>query len=643
MATTSKGTKGLKGLKGVKHRTNKNVSVSPMTRHDKLFVMSLKVDTSLQSKHGNSKSVCWNYYGTLMYDPGNGNKPYALDDRLYCSLCLTDIQNPKGLTDTTAQSTAQCHISKISNFSAQTSSGNLNAHLSTKHSIQTMPEERVNKIVDYLKSYKNTGARPSLSSLPPSPHEFNRDLVVWLCRDLLPFSTVSKDGFLNFCSKYLPNVRLPCESTLSSTALNDVYVAACSEIKKLLSDVNAVCVMLDGWTDRYKARSYNAIRVSFIKDWQFHVVTLNCEVLLQHTGDRLANEVNRILGKFVCDENGLPKKRLFITTCHDGAANVVRASRVLRSEHFQHCMGHCLHLLLSVDALKSVRQIIDLLDKCRDIVTTLHFKGSIIDDEKASIADKAMIDRLSGVIQILELDEQFPLDASDPTDAPDAVPSSSTTRAEVAQPVVMITAPPAHVTRLTGHQTLKQFVCTRWNSNCTMIESILELKSQVHNALLKTGHADLTLLESELTLLEELHSFLKPFLDLTELVSSAGAVLSLQPMMKVRIKKLCEVKPDDDLCIQELKESVLRNVDKRLPVSDTVRVYQILDPETRTFVTEADACNLLKAAIARVEKRGCWSTDSTPTVDPDSLASGQSNSPESKRRRVKQELIRQMR
>ena len=73
-------------------------------------------------------------------------------------------------------------------------------------------------------------------------------------------------------------------------------------------------------------------------------------------------------------------------------------------------------------------------------------------------------------------------------------------------------------------------------------------------------------------------------------------------MMKVRIKNLCDVKPDDDLCIQELKESVLRNVDKRLPVSDTVRVYQMLDPETCTFVTEADACNLLKAAVAHVEK-----------------------------------------
>jgi hypothetical protein len=576
-----------------------------------------------------------------MYDPGSDKKPYALDDRLYCSLCLADVQKQKGVSDS---STAEIHISKISNFSAQTSTGNLNIHLNTKHAIETMPEEKVNKIIDYFRSYTKAA---TTATAAPTTHEFNRDLVLWFCRDLLPFSTVSKDGFLDFFHKYMPNLKLPCDSTLSSTALNDVYAAACSQIKKLLSNVSGVCVMLDGWTDRYKARSYNAIRVSFIKDWKFYVVTLNCEILTHHTGDNLANEVNRILGKFICDENGLRKRKLFVTTCHDGAANVVKASRVLRSEHFQHCMGHCLHLLLSVDALSNVDEIKDILEKCRNIVTTLHFRSSVIDDEKASLADKAMVDRLSGVVEILELDEQFPLDITDPVPASEvsadcstAVTGSATREVSIGQPEDFL-----HVqrTRPTGHQTLKQYVCTRWNSNLTMISSILDLRSEVHNALMKTGHSDLCLFENELTLLEELRVFLLPFLELTELVSGAGAVLSLQPMMKVRIKNICEIKPTDDPCIQQLKTRVMRNIEKRLPVSDTVRIYQILDPETRTFVSESDALQLLRGAVTRVEKRGCLSSElSTSTTTQDDIAS-QSNSPNSKRRRMKQQLIREMR
>jgi hypothetical protein len=329
MATSSK---GVVGLKCVKRRANKNVSVSPLTTQDKVFLKSLSVDTSVQrSKHGNSKSVCWEYYGKLMCDPGNDKKPYVLDDRLFCSLCLADIQKQKGMPDS---STAECHISKISNFSAQTSTGNLNAHLSTKHGIETMPQQKLNKIVDYFRSYTKQGV-PSQS--PITQHEFNRDVVLWFCRDLMPFSAVSKGGFLNFFAKHMPHMKPPCDSTLSSTALNDLYAAACNQVKKLLRDVNAVCVMLDGWTDRYKATSYNAIRVSFIKEWKFYIVTLNCEALVHHTGDSLANEVNRVLGKFFCEENGLPRKKLFITTCHDGAANVLKASRLLRSEHVQHC------------------------------------------------------------------------------------------------------------------------------------------------------------------------------------------------------------------------------------------------------------------------------------------------------------------
>ena len=109
----------------------------------------------------------------LMYDPGDNTKPCAIDNRLYCSLCLADIQKRKGESHS---ATAECHFSKISNFSTQTSSGNLNTHLSTKHGIDSMPDEKVKKIVDYFRSYTATGAE---SKSPPMSHEFNRDLVLW--------------------------------------------------------------------------------------------------------------------------------------------------------------------------------------------------------------------------------------------------------------------------------------------------------------------------------------------------------------------------------------------------------------------------------------------------------------------------------
>jgi len=57
-----------KGPTGAKRKKNKKLIVSPLSRQDKIFLKALTVDTSLQFKHGNIESVCWHYYGTLMYE-----------------------------------------------------------------------------------------------------------------------------------------------------------------------------------------------------------------------------------------------------------------------------------------------------------------------------------------------------------------------------------------------------------------------------------------------------------------------------------------------------------------------------------------------------------------------------------------------
>jgi len=84
--THNNGTRLAPPTAGDKCKKNKNVSVSPLSRQDKIFHKALMVDTSLQSKHGNSKSVCWNYYGTLMYDSGDNKKPCAIDNRILFSV-----------------------------------------------------------------------------------------------------------------------------------------------------------------------------------------------------------------------------------------------------------------------------------------------------------------------------------------------------------------------------------------------------------------------------------------------------------------------------------------------------------------------------------------------------------------------------
>jgi hypothetical protein len=104
-----------------------------------------------------------------------------------------------------------------------------------------------------------------------------------------------------------------------------MYKAGCRKVKAILADVRAACVMLDGWTDKHKARPYVAVRVSFVKIGNF--MYSHChEVVQHHTGEALADYVQKVISKFFTD----PQK-LFLATCHDGAANVMKASRIMKS------------------------------------------------------------------------------------------------------------------------------------------------------------------------------------------------------------------------------------------------------------------------------------------------------------------------
>jgi hypothetical protein len=141
--------------------------------------------------------------------------------------------------------------------------------------------------------------------------------------------------------------------------------------------------MFDGWTDRYRARPYMGLRGSFVKDWKYEIVTLRCEVLPSHTGVDIAEHAMKVLKEFIPDI-----KKVLLSSCHDGAANMIKSSKLLKVTHYQHCTAHALHLLLTVDSIHKVDDLIILLQRCCDIVTALHFKSCVIEEDLAMREDK---------------------------------------------------------------------------------------------------------------------------------------------------------------------------------------------------------------------------------------------------------------
>ena len=166
--------------------------------------------------------------------------------------------------------------------------------------------------------------------------------------------------------------------------------------------------MYDGWTNRHKTKSYIALRNFFVKQWKFCVCTLSCRPLASHTGEVLADHVRSVLKDFLPNIH-----KVWLKSCHDGTANMKKASGLLCVEGFQHRIAHSLHLLLTTDSLNKVPEIVSLHEKSKQIVTTLHFKGTFIEEEALTVSDRIAQDKfaikLAQAQEIPELIKQFPL------------------------------------------------------------------------------------------------------------------------------------------------------------------------------------------------------------------------------------------
>lgn len=96
-------------------------------------------------------------------------------------------------------------------------------HLANVHkiNIRTHREEtKQQKLTDIFL----TNEKPlSLTKSKDEKFILARRLVVWFCRDLLPFSTVENEGFHDFWDSLKRGTSLPTRANISNNALDDMY------------------------------------------------------------------------------------------------------------------------------------------------------------------------------------------------------------------------------------------------------------------------------------------------------------------------------------------------------------------------------------------------------------------------------------
>lgn len=117
-------------------------------------------------------------------------------------------------------------FSSISSYARSTSSTILTQHLANVHkvNVKTHREEAKQKKLTDIFLIKGNDKPSTSTSAKDEKFILARRLIVWFCRDLLPFSTVENDGFKDFWnSMNINNTKLPTRPNVSNNALDDMY------------------------------------------------------------------------------------------------------------------------------------------------------------------------------------------------------------------------------------------------------------------------------------------------------------------------------------------------------------------------------------------------------------------------------------
>jgi hypothetical protein len=121
-----------------------------------------------------------------------------------------------------------------------------------------------------------------------------------------------------------------------------------------------------------------------------------------------------------------------------------------------------------------------------------------------------------------------------------------------------------------------------------MIRSLLSLETKVTEILKRIGRSLLCLLPDEIRLLGNLVSFLEDFEKFSLIISDVSPNLSAIPLIRARIKRICAAAPRDPPLMKKVKERILKNMDKQIPMSDLVRAATVFDPAVRDITMTKD-------------------------------------------------------
>lgn len=327
----------------------------------------------------------------------------------------------------------------------------------------------------------------------------NEKVMKMMALDNQPFSMVEDDGFIQLIAHLQPRYMLPSRRYFSDTMLPQVYdnIKALVESELSEPDGKYVSFASDIWTCSKSKETFISLSGHWIKQnfTCIDAVLHGTHFPGSHTGANIAEMFRRMWESWDISE---ARRQLLV---RDGAANMCVGGELAEIASI-HCTVHRLQLVIE-DAVLTQRAIIDLLAKCRRLVT--HFNHSAL-----ACHELKLLQEEQGKVPLLPV----------------------------------------------------QDVPTRWNSAYLMVERLVKLKRSIQ--LYVSDHNNLpTITANEWQLCEPLLHILKPFFELTKEMSAEHSILSSIIPNITTLELFLSKVGQGDRGMQSTRESLLQALRKR--------------------------------------------------------------------------------
>ncbi|XP_056383565.1 E3 SUMO-protein ligase ZBED1-like [Hyla sarda] len=171
-------------------------------------------------------------------------------------------------------------------------------------------------------------------------NEITNAITIHLAKDMVPLSTVEKDGFREMIKTLDSRYVLPSRRYFSQTAIPALYLKHRTKLEADVATIPHFSATTDLWSSR-SMEPYLSLTVRFISDdWVLHSRCLQTSFFPDdHIGELLSAGLQEAL-----DSWGLSEQRLVAITT-DSGANILKAIQLNNWIRLQ-CFGHRLHLAI---------------------------------------------------------------------------------------------------------------------------------------------------------------------------------------------------------------------------------------------------------------------------------------------------------